>query len=119
MNVDLSSFKPLYIKTAREYLLQMKKGLESLTEGNRNPEIVSQIHIAAHSLNSQSQIMGYTQIAGVCSAVEHVFKTLKDAPSKTIAPDQVKRYLTTVGALQKAVDAVENGAPVPDLSIYL
>lgn len=68
--VDLSGYKTLYLQTAREYIDKMSVSLARLSGDSSNKEALNNLHIASHSLKSQSQVMGFTDIANICLDIE-------------------------------------------------
>lgn len=75
-NNDLSKYKGLYLKTAKEYLAKIDASFEqSLT----NPQqAVEDLYIDIHSLRGQSNTMGYAAAAKLCGPVEEKLRTMKD-----------------------------------------
>lgn len=70
MGQDLSNYKTLYTQTAKEYVNSLLAGCDKLVSDSKNKEAISQIHISSHSLKSQSQVMGFTDIANICLNIE-------------------------------------------------
>lgn len=68
--IDLGSYKSIYLKTAKEYVDSLLAGCDKLVSDSRNIDAVNQIHIDSHSLRSQSQVMGFTDIANASAAIE-------------------------------------------------
>ena len=68
--IDLGSYKSIYLKTAKEYIDKMSVSLDQLLNDVSNKEALNNLHIASHSLKSQSQVMGYNGIANICLNIE-------------------------------------------------
>lgn len=77
-DIDLSSYKTLYLETARKYVVSMQNSLQNLISGSYTLEELNQIFISAHSLKSQSITMEYTQIGTLCLLIEHYFRVAKE-----------------------------------------
>ncbi len=77
-DVNLSDFKTLYLSTAKEYVQKMEIGLGTLKNNPRDVEALESVHRSAHSLKSQSLVMGYTSTGMVSHAIEIVFRKLVD-----------------------------------------
>ncbi len=70
--VNLSDYKNLYLQTAKEYINKMLISLDKLTSDAFNKEALNDLHIASHSLRSQSQVMGYNDIAQLSKSLEEI-----------------------------------------------
>jgi chemotaxis protein histidine kinase CheA len=70
---DIIKYKNLYLQTARNYLQNMQLNISFLLKEEQADTAVKQVHIDAHSLKSQSQIMGYNHIAKVSEIIENLF----------------------------------------------
>jgi chemotaxis protein histidine kinase CheA len=78
---DLASYKNIYLQTAREYLNNIRSGYSKLSVNLQDKEAISLIHVSAHSLGGQSQIMGYTNIVKFCVNIEKVSGNILDKVS--------------------------------------
>lgn len=76
--IDLGSYKSIYLKTAKDYVGNMLESIKRLTENPKDRDAVNNLHIASHSLKSQSQVMGFTDIANTSFSLE---KTSNDVLS--------------------------------------
>ena len=70
VKVDLSGYKNLYLQTAKEYLNKLSVSLDELSRDVSNKEALNNLHIASHSLKSQSQVMGFIDITVLSGAIE-------------------------------------------------
>ena len=70
--IDLGSYKSIYLKTAKEYVDKMSVSLDQLSSDISNKDVLNNLHIASHSLKSQSQVMGYDGIANICLNIEAI-----------------------------------------------
>ena len=70
--VNLADYKNIYLQTAKEYLDKMSVSLGQLSNDILNKEALNNLHIASHSLKSQSQVMGFMDIASLCLKIEKV-----------------------------------------------
>lgn len=75
---DLSSFKTLYLQTAKENLQTLKKGLEKLTSNANDDIAIEEAHRSAHTLKSKSLVMGYQEIGNLAKAIEDVLYSVKN-----------------------------------------
>lgn len=68
--IDLSDYKTLYLKTAKEYIDNITLSYLKLSSNIQDKEAINTIHISSHSLKSQSQVMGFTNIVNLCLNIE-------------------------------------------------
>ena len=69
---NLADYKNLYLQTAKEYLEKMSVSLNQLSNDVSNKEALNNLHIASHSLKSQSQVMGFKDISDICLNIEKI-----------------------------------------------
>ncbi len=81
---DVTKFKSLYLQTAWGYLNMLNKSIAFLLKGEQTKEAVESAHLAAHSLKSQSLLMGYVQIGTMQGEMEKIFNDCKE---KLTVPD--------------------------------
>src|SRR5438128_1056081 len=75
---DITKFKDLYIQTARAYVNDSLRNVGLLLDGTENEDAVKIVHMATHSLTSQSLLMGYSFIGTCASQIEKIFKSKMD-----------------------------------------
>lgn len=75
---DYAEYKPLFIKTAWEYMRDLETGIDALQNNPLNEQALETLHISAHSLKSQSLVMGYEQFAHTAHELEKLFYFLKN-----------------------------------------
>lgn len=113
MNDDLIKFKPLYFETAKEYAETLRDNLAHLASSGEK-EAVEKIFIAAHSLKSQSLMMGYQKVGHASQLIEKAFRNIKDG---IIQKEQINSNLiaNTIDKISKWLDAVDAAGLEPDL----
>jgi len=67
---DLSDYKNLYLQTAKEYISNLFSSYSKLSANLQDNEAIKTMHIASHSLKSQSQVMGFMDITVLSGAIE-------------------------------------------------
>lgn len=72
--IDLSSYKKLYIQTAKEYVKTLAKSCRRLLENANDSSALGDMYISSHSLRTQSEVMGYTKIATITGMLEKIIK---------------------------------------------
>jgi chemotaxis protein histidine kinase CheA len=78
MATDLSEFKQLYNQTANEYLQKLQNGIVAVKANPTDHDVMKVMHLSAHSLKSQSLVMGYTSIGHLCALLEKTFASVLD-----------------------------------------
>ncbi|MBF8250323.1 MAG: HPt protein [Candidatus Levybacteria bacterium] len=68
----MADYKNIYLQTAKEYLGKLSVSLEQLSIDVSNKNALNNLHIASHSLKSQSQVMGFADVADICLKIEKV-----------------------------------------------
>lgn len=74
--IDLSTYKDLYLKTANEYLDKLINSLDILKVNPADQNAIADAHLSAHSLGSQSSTMGYSSTAELARALEDFFNAI-------------------------------------------
>lgn len=107
---DILRYKKLYLQTAREYLTKLDESVSLLMSGeapDMQQELREDIHRGAHSLKSQSILMGYTNIGEVCAIIERFFSKNKEkelpSPEETLkAVDAgVQKMITSLNEIEQ------------------
>jgi chemotaxis protein histidine kinase CheA len=75
---DIVKYKGLYLQTAKAYVTDMQRNITLMISGSEHPETAGVIHIAAHSLTTQSLLMNYIHIGNAASLFEKIFKAKID-----------------------------------------
>ena len=96
--VDLSKFKTLYNQTALEYVKKLEDTVTLLRTDAANKNAMNEIYIAAHSLKSQSLMMGYLSLAQASLLIERFFHALREGaqPISTEGIDAVSELAQSV-----------------------
>lgn len=71
---DIIKYKSLYLQTSWGYLNMLRKSIAFLIQGSQARPVLNSAHLAAHSLKSQSILMGYNQIGELSKILEGIFK---------------------------------------------
>lgn len=115
MAIDLHAYLELYLKTSYDLLSEILNSIRRLAQDHENPELLSQTHRNAHSLKSQSLVMGYRQIGRASQVLETIFYHAKSHPEVLSQGlmDDIQRLLDH---LEKALTAIGGNHGEPDLS---
>lgn len=79
---NLSDYKNLYLQTAKEYVGNLSSSYSKLLANSQNSEAIDSIHLDAHSLKGQSQVMGFTNIVNSCMNIDKIYSDIKDGKNK-------------------------------------
>lgn len=74
--VDLSSYKKLYLQTAKENYDALLNNYIKISQNSL--DALKNIYISAHSLKSESQTMGYSKLTALSGMIEKTTKNILD-----------------------------------------
>lgn len=75
---DLSSYKKLYLQTAKENCDALLKSYVKISQNSLDKDALKDMYIRAHSLKSESQTMGYYKLAALSGMIEKITKNILD-----------------------------------------
>ncbi len=113
--IDLSSFKGLYLQTAREYIKKIAQNLEILSKHPGNLDAINTIYISAHSLGTQSTLTGYKNVESVCGVIEQIFLKIKEGKAD-ISQELLTALKHSLPKLTNCIDSIEKDDREIDLS---
>lgn len=105
MVMNISEFKTLYMKTAREYLDSMEHAVTKLRKNYSDKEAIETMYISSHSLKSQSIAIGYSQIGSLSNLIENIFYEVKENTIK-LSADILSTTLEAILKLQQTLDTL-------------
>ena len=103
---EQTKYKTLYLQTANQYVKEMKENVDQLLTGNETAEVIDAIHLAAHSLKGQSQMMAYPEVSSISSVIEKIFRAKKDN-TLTLSDELVSKLPEAVSAMEACLDSIE------------
>ncbi len=109
--IDLGSYKSIYLKTAREYVDSLLVGCNKLVSDSQNKDAVNQVHISSHSLKSQSQVMGFANIAAISANIEKISNDILNGVVQ-IDNEFLVFLKNSVDELNLKLAQIEKGDPV-------
>ena len=114
-DVNLSEFKTLYLSTAKEYIQAIHNGLEKLRTDPSNTDEIEIVHRSAHSLKSQSLVMGYETTGKLAHAIEVIFRDLHETHGSLL---ENKRESVEKGlnGLESSINQIETTGEEQDLT---
>lgn len=114
-SVDLNQFKALYIKTAQEYLQSMIANLQQLEQNPVSTESRDALHLAAHSLKSQSLVMGYTTTGELCHEIEMYSRVLQEG-NKPFPLQHLSQLKQAIASIRQSLDTITANGEEQNLS---
>ena len=95
----------LFLQSAQQYLLSFNTNLQSYIRSQTEQAAVEHMFIAAHSIRSQCEVMGYAELGEECHQVETMLRPLKDSSAPLTAEqlnylqDRAKRITSLLGSI--------------------
>lgn len=112
---DIQKYKTLYLQTARNYLLSLQSQISDLLKGIQKSESIAQAHIDAHSLKSQSQIMGFKNLGEMSEIMESIFNK-HDNEKSDVPRDLLVKLQSEIARMSDSLDEIEKSGQELDLS---
>lgn len=113
-DIDLSQFRALYNQTALEYLKKLEDDLKTLSNNSQDKKSLEEMHIAAHSLKSQSLIMGYTTLAEAAFSLEKTFRHFIES-GIALSQELIHSIATLTTAMRQSLTQIVEGKPELDI----
>lgn len=109
---DVVKYKSLYLQTSWGYLNMLMKNGAFLTKGPQTDGIIDSSYLAAHSLKSQSILMGYNQIGKLSGVIEQILKAKKENTGE-LNNEMLDVILSGLKKVQESLRQIaENGSEV-------
>lgn len=112
---DILKYKNLYLQTARNYLQNMQLNISFLLKKEQAESAVKQVHIDAHSLKSQSQMMGYNHVAKISEIIEKLFNK-RENENAQVNKDVLIQIQADLSRLQDSLTEIEKQGKELDLT---
>ena len=93
----------------REHLETLEKGLVDLQSTMKDPENISEMFRAAHSVKGGAAMLGLDSIKDVSHRLEDCFKILRDDPAPPVDQASESLFLKGVDTLKDLLDLLEKG----------
>jgi len=106
MPVDLNEYKQLYLETASEKLSEMTNFLRAI-EQNHDPKAQADFHRLAHSIKSQSLVMGYFQLGLAGKILEALFRAVQKDQIK-LDKNIFEIIRLTLGAMGRSLKSIQS-----------
>lgn len=116
MSTDLAQYHELYLHTSKDLITTMKNALQRLKKNTEETQTINDFHRAAHSLKSQSLVMGYKQIGTVNRQLEAFFVLLKQG-GLTLNKEYLNMLTDIVAHIEHALSDIDTSEHEPDLTI--
>ncbi|HSX09699.1 MAG TPA: Hpt domain-containing protein [Candidatus Saccharimonadales bacterium] len=112
---EQQKYKELYLRTARQYVTEMKDNVSQLLTGNETADVIEALLLSAHSLKGQSQMMGYDSMSSVSSVLEKIFRAKKDT-TFTLSHDLISKLPDAVQTMSEDLDEIDNNDKENDVT---
>lgn len=114
--VDLTTFKTLFLKTARENIEDLFAGASTLLVTPFPREVIQKAYIAGHSLKSKCQTMGYQNMAILSASFESIFRRLHENGSgHSPTPEEIAILQNAVEMCRRCIANIETNDAEIDL----
>lgn len=118
MAIDLHEYKKLYLQTSQELLKTIQNGVATLKNNPQEQSVLADIHRAAHSLKSQSLVMGYTQLGLAGRILEVLFMNVKE--QKIVLNEELVRMIDDLlTAMGQSLQDIHDGHRELNVSSYI
>ena len=104
--VDISSYKKLYLETAKEYCNMLSSNYDKLSLSGFDKDALNNMYISAHSLKSQSQAMGYIKMETLSGMIEKAIKDVIDN-NKRLSGELLNILKETINNIQQSLKSIE------------
>ena len=115
VNLDLAKYKNLYLQTARDHIIDLKKNLALLDANPTDKQIIYEVFRLFHSLKSQNYFMGFEQTAKFCKVFEQFFRDINDG-KKIYNPNLSDLILRALKKLEDSFIVIEQSSRELDLT---
>ena len=116
--IDLGSYKSIYLQTAKEYINSLLAGCAKLASDSQDKEALNNLHIASHSLKTQSQVMGFINMASLSGVIEKISSLTLESGNK-INSNSITVLRESVEALNLCFAQIEKENTEKDLSAII
>lgn len=103
---DISTFKALFVSTARDQLVVMKENLQHLQSDLKNAQAIEKVFIASHSLKGESFAIGHMSTGTLCQMVEKIFYAAKEQ-QLVLTLDLLAAVNTAVSKVEESIACIE------------
>lgn len=112
---DVVKYKSLYLQTSWGYLAMLRKNIAFLLSDTQIDKALEAVHLASHSLKSQSILMGYNQIGKFSKQMEVIFNKGKE---EVLIPDKITLsiILNGLNKVQLSLSQISSGGQEVDMS---
>jgi len=112
---DIIKYRGLYLQTAQSYLIDMQRNVVLLANDPERVDSREIVHLSAHSLASQSLMMGFNSIAAYSALIEKIANA-KQEGTFNWTKDILLLIDSGITRLQTALTEVEKTGKEIDLS---
>lgn len=112
---EQKQYKDLYLKSAHEYITELKDTMNKLQSGDESEGVIDTLHRDAHSLKGQSAMMDFTSVNRLSYVMEHVFQKKKEKALE-IKDELAVKLNEAIAGLENCMNEIEKTDHETDLS---
>lgn len=112
---DISTYKELYVSTARQYIKMLEVNLPAVVGARPDREQMDAVLIPAHSLKSQGYVMGYLNTGKLAAILEKKLLILKNNPEVILNQSDIDIMLDVTKHLNDSISFIEKNPNEPEL----
>ncbi|MBQ9631855.1 MAG: Hpt domain-containing protein, partial [Lachnospiraceae bacterium] len=103
--MDVSQYLDIFLDESKEHLQNLNTSVLNLEQDPENPDTISEIFRAAHTLKGMAGTMGYKRMQTLTHDMENVFSEVREGKLKVNAAmvdvlfrclDAIEEYVTTI-----------------------
>lgn len=104
---DINKYKTLYLQAARDNVQNLETNIAQLLQGVESEELYETMHREAHSLKSESLLMGYATTGELAATIEQIFEQRKETNTSlsrdmlSLIEQSVKKLFSTLSEIEK------------------
>jgi chemotaxis protein histidine kinase CheA len=106
--INISDYKELYLKTAKDYFDSLSKSCSELAKNFSDHDALIQLHISSHSLRSQSEAMSYLGMSSITGAIEKIARAVLEGKYNinTDIISVLKEAITEINVLLSDIEKI-------------
>jgi chemotaxis protein histidine kinase CheA len=102
---DVVKYKGLYLQTSWGYLNMLQKNVAFLQKGDKTETLIDGSYLAAHSLKSQSLLMGYGQTGKLAGQMEEILRAAKE--KRFVLNEEILTVIVSaLGKIHQSLDKI-------------
>jgi len=113
-DLDLATYKNLYLKTARQHINDLKNNIAVLNLNSTDKKVIYEVFRLFHSFKSQNYFMGFQKTAHLCKVFEKFFQEINEG-KKIYNPGMSNIIFDGIRKLENSLNAIDENNTEVDL----